>query len=131
MCLQGASRVAAALKKLAPGAARTFIVWVPMLPPDSLAAAEAAAVDFPNAVHFWDADRVLASELGRTLGITSAQSIGTPGGDGLAWDVYLAYGRDDIDIQRPRFWMHQLAATHAPRLDSKEFRRRVERLLQP
>src|SRR5574341_2593497 len=129
MCRQGATRVAAALEGLAPGALRTFIVWVPMLPPDTPEAAESAAVEYPRAVHFWDGDRTLASELGRILRITSAQSIGTPGGDGLAWDVYLAYGSGRAWGDPPDFWMHQLAVTHAPLLDPNEFRRQVERLL--
>jgi len=129
MCRQGAARVAAALDGLAPGALRTLIVWVPMLPPDTLEAAEGAAADFPYAVHFWDGNRTLASELGHTLGVTSAQSIGAPGGDGLAWDVYLAYGSGRAWGDPPDFWMHQLAVAHAPRLDPAQFRWRLERLL--
>lgn len=127
MCLQGASRVAAATEDFA--GLRTLIVWVPMLPPDTLKAAEAAAQAFPEAAQFWDGDRRLAADMGRRLGITSRGSVGAPDGDGLAWDVYLAYGRGKDLGDQPDFWMHQLALDHAPRLDPAEFRRRVERLL--
>ncbi len=131
MCLQGASRVEAALAGIAADALRTYVVWVPMLPPDNQVAAQEAARSFPEAEHFWDGDRRLAVEMGQALNITTKESIGVEGGHGPAWDVYLAYGRGDVDIRRPSFWMHQLAVKHAPRLDPDEFRRRVERLLTP
>ena len=129
MCLQGAASVAAALQDFRPDVLGTFIAWVPMLPPDSAEAAEAAARNFPDAAHFWDADRTLSIEMGRTLGITSAESIGAPGGHGFAWDVYLAYGNGRAWGDPPDFWMHQLAVTHAARLDPDGPRRRIERLL--
>ncbi len=119
----------AALAGLPEGRLRTFIAWVPMLPPDGLEAAEAAALSFPKAEQFWDGERLLASEMGRALGITAKESTGIEGEHGLAWDVYLAYGPSDEDLYRPRSWMHQLAARHAPRLVAEEFRRAVEGLL--
>ena len=122
--------MAAALQGFPPDVLRSLIVWVPMLPPDSAEAAETAARNFPDVAHFWDGDRALASRMGRARGITSAESIGAPGGHGFAWDVYLAYGRDRALGELPNFWMHQLAVTHAPRLDPNEFRRRVRRLLR-
>lgn len=131
MCLQGASRVAAALQDFRPDVLGTFIAWVPMLPPDSAEAAENAARRFRNAAHFWDGELALASRLGRALGITSDESIGVVGSHGFAWDVYLAYGSGRTLDDAPDFWMHQLAVTHAPRLDPHEFRRQVERLLCP
>lgn len=129
MCLQGASRVEAAVSDLTPST--LFCAWVPMLPPDTAAAAEAVARALPAAKHYWDGDRRLAAEMGRALGITAKESLGVDGAHGLAWDVYLAYGRSDVDLRQPRFWMHQLAVKHAPRLDPDEFRRQVERLLTP
>jgi hypothetical protein len=101
-----------------------------MLPPDTAEAAEDAAAGLPGALHYWDAGRVLAGQLGGTLGITSLESIGAPGEHGLAWDVYLAYG-PRTGLGEPDFWMHQLAVTHVPRLDPHEFRRQIERLLPP
>ena len=130
MCLQGAARVAAALSGFAPDVLRTFVTWTPMLPPDTPDAAETAAAGFPEASHFWDAQRTIAARLAQVLGISSLESIGAPGGNGLAWDIYLAYGRAK-NLDDPDFWMHQLAVAHAPRLDPDEFRQQVERLLTP
>jgi hypothetical protein len=129
MCLQGASRVAAVTEHL--DGLRTLIVWVPMLLPDNEAAAEPVARTLPGAEHFWDGDRRLAEEMGRALGVTAKESLGVDGGLGLAWDVYLAYGRGKNLGDEPDFWMHQLAVKHAPRLDPDAFRRQVERLLTP
>jgi len=102
-----------------------------MLPADTEAAAELVAgpIDDPRATHFWDAGRGLARVLGRALGISASESIPMARGAGAAWDVYLAYGRGDADIRAPRFWMHQLAVSHAPRLDAEEWRRGIEGLL--
>ena len=47
-----------------------------------------------------------------------------------AWDVYLAYGRGATEIERPDFWMHQLAVEHAPRLDAGVWLRRVQRVVR-
>lgn len=103
-----------------------------MLPTDGLAVAQAASERFAEAraVHYWDGDRHLARRLARALGIPARASLGVEGDVGLAWDVYLAYGRGAGDLDRPAFWMHQLGVGHAPRLDAAEFRRRVEGLLQ-
>jgi hypothetical protein len=132
MCLAGASRAGAELLEAVPHPdLRVHFVWVPVLPPDSAEAGEAAAarVSDPRARHYWDGERRLASRLGQALGITAKASLGVEGGPGLAWDVYLAYGRGEVEITRPAFWMHQLAVTHAPRLDAAAFRRRVQALL--
>ena len=106
---------------------RLRYVWVPVLPPDNIDAARAAAEGLtePRAAHYWDGERRLAQRLGESLGITAQQSLA-----GLAWDVYLAYERSESDLFRPSFWMHQLGVTHAPRLDTAAFRRRVEGLLR-
>ena len=107
-------------------------MWVPVLPPDDLAAAEAAAgaITDPRAAHYWDGERSLAHRLAEALSISAKESIGVEGGAGVAWDVYPAYGRGNADLMRPDFWMHQLAVTHAPRLDAEVFRQRVEELLR-
>jgi len=102
-----------------------------MRPTDTEAAAELVAgpIDDPRAAHYWDPQRHLPRELGAALGINAAESIPMASGAGAAWDVYLAYGRGDTDIRAPRFWMHQLAVSHAPRLDAEEWRRGIEGLL--
>jgi hypothetical protein len=102
-----------------------------MLPTDNEEAAELVSgpIDDTRAAHYWDPQRHLARELGTVLGITAEESIPMARGAGAAWDVYLAYGRGDADFRSPRFWMHQLAVTHAPRLDAEEWRRGIEGLL--
>ena len=133
MCLSGASGAGADLLAAVPHPdLRLSYVWVPMLPPDNIAAAEVAAEGLtdPRAAHYWDGERQLANRLGKSLGITAQQSLAAEGGSGLAWDVYLAYERGASDLFRPSFWMHQLGVTHAPRLDTAAFRQRVEGLLR-
>ena len=71
----------------------------------------------------------LARRAGDALAIPAGPSIGVAGGFGLAWDVYLAYPRGAVDLTRPAFWMHQLAVTHAPRLEGEAFRQSVSALL--
>ncbi len=131
MCLAGASGAGAELLKAEPNPdLRVRYVWAPVLPPDNRAA-EAAAERFadPRAVHYWDGERQLAQRLGKALGISAKESIGVEGGTGLAWDVYLAYERGAADLFSPKFWMHQLGVTHAPRLDAAAFRAQVQGLL--
>ena len=133
MCLSGASGAGADLLAALPHPdLRLSYVWVPMLPPDNIAAAEVAAdgLTEPRATHYWDGERQLANRLGESLGITTQQSLAAEGGLGLAWDVYLTYERGASDLFRPSFWMHQLGVTHAPRLDTAAFRQRVEGLLR-
>ncbi len=110
-----------------------------MLPADNMQAAVAAgerlAEPRPDgrpsgrARHYWDGERQLARYLAGCLNISARQSLGAEGGAGVAWDVYLVYGRGATEVERPTFWMHQLGVTHAPRLDVDKFRRRVEALL--
>ncbi len=128
MCLAGASGAGRELLAAVPHPdLRLSYVWVPVLPPDNIDAARAAVEGLPEprAAHYWDGERQLAQRLGESLRITAQQSRA-----GLAWDVYLAYERGASDLFRPRFWMHQLGVTHAPRLDTATFRQRVEDLLR-
>ncbi len=136
MCLAGASGAGRELLAAVPHPdLRLRYVWVPVLPPDNIDAAEAAAEGLTEprpdgrpsgrATHYWDGERQLANRLGESLGITAQQSLAE-----LAWDVYLAYERGASDLFRPTFWMHQLGVTHAPRLDTAAFRQRVEGLLR-
>jgi hypothetical protein len=133
MCLAGASRAGAELlDAVTHPDLRISFVWVPVLPADGAQTAEAAARRFaaPRAAHYFDGERALARSLGEALGISAKESLGVEGGPGLAWDVYLAYGRDAAGIRRPAFWMHQLGVSQAPRLDPATFRRQVEALLR-
>ena len=131
MCLAGASGAGAELlAAVTHPDLRAYYVWVPMLPPDAAAAA-AAAERFaePRASHYWDGERTLARMLGEALRISARDSIGAGDGPGFAWDVYLAYARGTAALEAPAFWMHQLAVTHAPRLDPAAFNRSVSALL--
>ena len=132
MCLAGASGAGAKLLAALPHPdLRVYYVWVPMLPPDEEAAADALAARFeePRALHYWDGERALAHEMALALRISARDSLGAGDGPGLAWDVYLTYPRGAVGVTRPAFWMHQLGVTHAPRLDAAAFRQRVEELL--
>ncbi len=140
MCLAGASGAGAELLKAEPHPdLRVRYVWVPVLPPDDMAAATAAVerLEDPRpdgrpsgrATHYWDSERRLAQHRGKALRISAKESIGAEGGSGLAWDVYLAYERGAADLFSPKFWMHQLGVTHAPRLDAAAFRAQVQGLL--
>ena len=132
MCLAGASGAGAELLAAVPAQdLRAYYVWVPMLPPDDEAAADAVAAHFaePRASHYWDGERRLARELGAALRISSRDSIGAGSGPGFAWDVYLAYARGAADLSAPALWMHQLGVQNAPRLDAEAFRQQVEELL--
>ena len=136
MCLAGASGAGGELLAAVPHPdLRLSYVWLPALPPDNIDAARAAAEGLTEprpdgrATHYWDGELQLANRLGESLGITAQQSLTAEGGAGLAWDVYLAYERGASDLFRPSFWMHQLAVTHAPRLDAAAFRQRVQGLL--
>ena len=133
MCLTGASGAGAELLAALPDPdLRTYYVWVPMLPPDGEAAAATAAARFAEAraTHYWDGERRLACRMAEALRISSRDSIGAGSGPGLAWDAYLAYARGAAGLDAPAFWMHQLGVTHAPRLDSAEWRQEVETLLE-
>ena len=132
MCLAGASGAGAALMSALPDPGlRACFVWIPMLPDDNRTTAEAASRRFaePRAAHYWDGERHLAARFGRTLGISAKESLAVSGASGLAWDVYLAYGRGAKEIEAPDFWMHQLGVKHAPRLEPTEWRRRIEAML--
>jgi hypothetical protein len=58
-----------------------MIAWIPMLPADDRAAADAASAALDAQAQFWDGEGKLGAEVGRSLGI-----------DGwVAWDIYLFY----------------------------------------
>src|SRR6266540_6879505 len=117
MCLAGASGAGAELMSTLPDPGlRACFVWIPMLPDDNRTTAEAASRRFaePRAAHYWDSGRHLATHMGRALRISAQDSIAVGSASGLAWDVYLAYGRGAKEIEAPDFWMHQLGVKHAP-----------------
>ena len=114
----------------APGL-RAYVIWLPILPDDSAAAAAHAAARSaePRVSHYWDPDRALGEELGKALALPSREAGHT---SGVAWDVYLLFERGTRWGAAPAFWMHQLddvPATTAPRLSTPALRARLNALL--
>ncbi|MEX0785523.1 MAG: hypothetical protein WD939_02690 [Dehalococcoidia bacterium] len=105
---------------------RAYVVWVPILPDDSEAAARESMslAQDARAAHFWDAQKALPPLFARVLGLPK----GSP-----AWDVYLAYpaGATWGDAPpAPSFWHHQLGDLDiAPTLDTAAFAAGVRALL--
>jgi hypothetical protein len=84
----------------------------------------------PGALHSWDADLTFARHMGSALAIGPSN---TPDGTttlGIAWDVYLLYGRGDQEIEKPGFWMHQLDVETAPRFDPTVLAARAQEMLR-
>ena len=79
------------------------IVWIPMLPEDSTAAATGTSELFDSAVaQFYDADRLLGAAIASALNASTT-----------AWDIYLTYGRaqrweDGAPPPAPIAYAHQL-----------------------
>jgi hypothetical protein len=103
-----------------------------MLPADDEESAKVAAARFaePRAKDYWDGERHLSRRLATALGIDSRPSMGDADEPAFAWDVYLAYRRGPADIERPEFWMHQLAIEDAPRFEADMWQRRVRALIE-
>ena len=82
-----------------------FIGWLPMLATDDSAAASRQGAQFrdPRVTEAWDGNRDIGLLFARRLGL-----------EGIAWDVYLVYGRgarwEGSEPPMPSFWMHQLRA---------------------
>lgn len=104
---------------------RAFFAWVPLLPADTEATAQAAGERFAEACtsHYWDAHRNLSREMGSVLRVVRRAWMGWPG------TSTLRIRGGEADIRRPEFWMHQLDLAHAPRLNPSAFRQRVDALL--
>lgn len=83
-----------------------MIVWIDMLPGDSLAAAEKAMRQFdpdPSLSHFYDPRQ--------RAGKIIAESLKAEAGK-VAWDIYLFYAADDEWGEKPPpplDWAHQLS----------------------
>ena len=117
MCQYGQGVVRGLFEEFSNDRLRGVVIWVPILPKDSLQAAEAEACDFTDSriSHLWDTNRSLSEAFATSLGLQSP-----------AWDVYLLFdsGAEWIgdDAPRPAYWMAQLPE----RVGAER-----ERLLQP
>jgi hypothetical protein len=119
------------VKKIGAPALRAYVVWVPVLPDDDAVAAARAAARFAGdrVTQYWDGARSLGWMLGQALGLPPRGR----GTWGVAWDVYLVYGRGASwdDVKKPALWMQQLddvPAEKAPKLDAAALRKAVESL---
>jgi hypothetical protein len=95
------------------------VVWVPILLSDRANTVGAATrlVPDPRAAHYWDPDLDLANALRAPLGIEQ----------GVAWDVYLLYGRASrwpaanppvpTHVQHQLFGMPEELLLDGPRLE--------------
>ncbi len=114
------------LKNLNSSKLKAYVVWTPVLFGDGRERAEESlrAMSDPRVTHFWDKDRILGKEFGKTLTL--------PHGKKFAWDVYLLY---DAKAQwrdkppEPNDWMHQLGSDDR-RLDGEKLRMKVASLLE-
>ncbi len=83
---------------------RGHLVWIPMLPADTLydAIAQSEVFQDERVFQYWDGDRVFGRLVSQTLKLS----------DPIAWDIYLLYspeaGWKDGSLPVPHFWMHQL-----------------------
>lgn len=114
------------MKKLAATELRAYVVWLPILPDDDAQAAARVARRFvdPRVTHYWDPDRALGLLLGERLALPPHD----PGlTTGVAWDVYLLFGRGARWADAPAFWMSQLDLPRslAPRLDGAALRHKL------
>ena len=104
---------------------RTLIAYVPTLgakEKDVLPASE--LITGGNAIHYWEDTGIIGELYQEALGI-----------EDYAWDVWMIYEPgilwDNKLPPKPNFWMHQLReSTPAPKLDSKVFAEKVDKLLQ-
>jgi hypothetical protein len=107
-------------------ALRGAIIWIPMLPADSLDAANGRELHFSDRrlVQVWDAERSFGQALARTLALESP----------IAWDVYLVYPNGaawDAELPPvPALWMHQLDEAPDLRLDPARLKQYILTLLE-
>lgn len=117
------------VKKIGAPELRAYVVWLPVMPEDDAQAAARVAARFAGdrVTQYWDGQRSLGWTLGRALGLPPRGR----GTWGVAWDVYLVYGRGVgwDGIEKPATWMQQLEdvpAEKAPKLDARALRKVVE-----
>ena len=100
---------------------RVHVVWEPILLTDRANTVGAATklIADPRASHYWDPDLDLANALRAPLGIEQ----------GVAWDVYLLYGRASrwpdgappvpTDFQHQLYGMPEASSLDGPKLEAR------------
>ncbi len=129
MCQEGQAVVREIFEKATDDDLQGFIVWLPMLPGDSIEAAATQSQAFQDrrVVQGWDDERQIGDLFAETLKLTRT-----------AWDVYLLYPPNDTWTEErpppPSFWMHQLpsewGADQELRLDAGRLSDEVFNLLE-
>jgi hypothetical protein len=129
MCREGQAVVRGIFEKPANDHLRGFVVWLPMLPGDSVeaAATQSRAFQDRRVLQGWDPDRRIGDIFAEALKLART-----------AWDVYLLYTANVTwkakRPPRPTFWMHQLpsdwGADQELRLDPGRLSHEVHRLLR-
>ena len=103
LCQYGQGLIAELFEQFEGQSPSGFSIWLPIMDDDSPEVALQEAARFPPSriEHAWDSEARISNLFAKTLGLK-----------GLAWDVYLLYGKrvtwDKEDPPKPNFWMHQL-----------------------
>ncbi len=128
MCQEGQAVVREIFEKATDRDLQGFIVWLPMLPGDSIEAAATQSQAFQDRrmSQGWDGERQIGDLFAETLELTRT-----------AWDVYLLYPPNVKWTEKrpplPSFWMHQLpsewGADQELRLDAARLSHEVLALL--
>ncbi len=114
------------MRKVGSSDLSCFVVWLPMLPGDSLKSAQVASglARDPRTTQLYASDKQMFRALGQPLGLNGE----------VAWDVYLAFGRDahaEDSLPAPDFFMHQLhPLPERLFLNGQSLRAQIVRLLQ-
>jgi hypothetical protein len=129
MCREGQAVVRGIFEKANASDLRGFIVWLPMLPGDSLKAAATQSQAFQDrrVLQGWNGERRVGDLFAEILKLTRT-----------AWDVYLLYPPNVTWKEKrpppPSFWMHQLppdwGADQKLLLDPGRLSHEVHRLLR-
>ena len=131
ICMAGAqAAVEAVLSLPADRYFRLYMVWLPVLEHDSLAAAKERRAEFsrdPRLVHVWDHDLIVSQAYHQVLQLGQRQRRHR-----VAWDLFLLYRagvRWEDRPPVPSFWMHQLFIDEVPTLEADVLRHEFEQML--
>lgn len=116
-CLDGAHKIKETiLQDTQDTDFRLYIVWTDMLEDDSFLTAQKAAtlINDPRVYHFYEGSESLGRTIARTL----------TGREGVAWDIYMFYGKEAIWDQSfpfPGDYVHQLNPEYFLWVDGSTF----------
>ena len=132
ICVSGALSAAQAVLSLPRKCDfRLYLLWLPVLESDSIAAAAQTRARFPvddRAEHFWDDNLQVSQAYHWTLQLGERQRRHR-----VAWDIFLLYRagvRWEEAPPAPDFWMHQLFLEDVPKLDVDTLQYELEQTLR-